>query len=56
MPDIPIFKTLHLSAEKMLHNCDSNVITSSGADRYILFCGPIFVPAFVSSQPNFKVK
>ena len=27
-----------------------------GADRYILFYGPIFVPAFVLSQRNFKVK
>ena len=28
----------------------------AGADRYILFCGPMFVPASVLSQPNFKVK
>ena len=26
-----------------------------GGDRYI-FCGPMFVSAFVLSQPNFKVK
>ena len=29
---------------------------SSGADGYILFCGPMFLPAFVLSQPNFKMK
>ena len=33
------------------------VITRSekclGADRYILFCGPMFVPEFVLSQPTF---
>ena len=28
----------------------------TGEDRYILFCAPMFVPAFVLSQPNFKVK
>ena len=28
----------------------------SRANRYMLFCGPMFVPAFVLSQPNFKVK
>ena len=27
-----------------------------GADRYILFCGPMFVAAFVLSQSNFPVK
>ena len=26
----------------------------AGADRYMLFCGPMFVPAIVLSQPNFK--
>ena len=33
-----------------------SAIEMSGADRHILFCGPMFVPAFASSQPNFKVK
>ena len=27
-----------------------------GTDRYILFCGLMFVPAFVLSQPSLKVK
>ena len=27
-----------------------------GGDGYILFCGSMFVPAFVLSQPNFKVR
>ena len=27
-----------------------------GADRYVLFCGPMFVPAFALSQPDFMVK
>ena len=27
-----------------------------GADRYVLFSGPVFIPAFVLSQPNFSVK
>ena len=26
----------------------------AGADRYVLFCGPMFVPALVPSQPDYK--
>ena len=37
-----------LSRDKFWSQCP-------GADRYI-FCGPMFVPAFVLSQPNFIVK
>ena len=28
-------------------------MSQPGADRYILFCDPMFVPAFVLSQPTF---
>ena len=45
-----------LNGLKQLINLLTRVIENSGAVRYILFCGPMFVPSFVSSQPNSKVK
>ena len=38
------------------HLCCGCTWAEPGVDRYIQFCGPMFVPAFVLSQPNFKVK
>ena len=32
------------------------VLRYPGADRYILFSGPMFVPAYVLKEPNFKMK
>ena len=31
-------------------------VSFPGADRYVLFCGPMFVPGLVLSQLNFMVK
>ena len=46
----PFFESSSYSSDIVL------AIEMSGADRRTLFCGPMFVPAFVLSQPNFKVK
>ena len=40
---------------KLLLN-DHSATDNPGADRYILFPDPMFVPAFILSQPSFKVK
>ena len=42
----------------LLHGVKADFLSlqEPGADRYILFCGPMFVSALTLSQPNFKFK
>ena len=52
----PTPQTYTLSKNPVLMGLKAEISTSQpGADVYILFCGPMFVPAFVLSQPSFKV-
>ena len=39
-------------AEKVVKKRHNGRLSASGADRYIYFCGPRFVRAFILNQPT----